>query len=411
MRNFASWAKRGLYVLSPLPLVVAMAASAAGPSDQMSPAVRAAMQRDLGLTSAQLSQYLSVERLAALQEKQLAKAQGAHFAGSWIERNANGSFQLVVGTTSSSPQTGAAGVEFRNVRHSLADLDASKAQLDTVLAQGAKVPKGVYGWYVDLPSNSVVVSVGQGQQKAGIDFVAASGADVQNVRFVTAEEQPSLRSTLQGGLGYLRNPGDGYLYACSIGFNVNQGSTPGYVSAGHCGDAGEPVYLEGATGTGPQWTLGPQFGTFYASNFPNPGQTGNDWSFVKTNTGNTLSPTVYGWGKGDATVHGSTAVGVGAAICRSGRTSGWRCGTIEATGVTVTYSSGETIVNLTRTTACSEGGDSGGSFITGAGQAQGVLSGGSGDCKGKQPNNRTRSFFQPLLPILSAYNLTLVTSP
>jgi streptogrisin C len=100
---------------------------------------------------------------------------------------------------------------------------------------------------------------------------------------------------------------------------------------------------------------------------------------------------------------------VGAAICRSGRTSGWRCGTIEATGQTVSYSSGETILNLTRTTACSEGGDSGGSFITGPGQAQGVLSGGSGSCKGKQPNNRTRSFFQPLLPILSAYGLTLKT--
>jgi streptogrisin C len=38
-----------------------------------------------------------------------------------------------------------------------------------------------------------------------------------------------------------------------------------------------------------------------------------------------------------------------------------------------------------------------------------VLSGGSGSCKGKTPNKRTRSFYQPLLPILSAYNLTLRT--
>ena len=94
-----------------------------------------------------------------------------------------------------------------------------------------------------------------------------------------------LRATLKGGLGYLRNPGDGYLYACSIGFNVSKGTTPGYVSAGHCGDAGEPVYLEGSAGTGPQWTLGPQFGTFQASNFPNPGQTGNDWSWVAISVG------------------------------------------------------------------------------------------------------------------------------
>jgi streptogrisin C len=229
------------------------------------------------------------------------------------------------------------------------------------------------------------------------------------VRLVTEDEQPTLRATLQGGLGYLRNPGDGYLYACSIGFNVSQGSTPGYVSAGHCGDAGEPSYLEGSAGTGPQWTLGPKIGTFVASNFPNPGQTGNDYSWVRVDAGHTQQPIVYGWGKGNVTVRGSTEAAVGAAICRSGRTSGWRCGTIEAKNQTVNYSTGETILNLTRTTACSEGGDSGGSFITGPGQAQGVLSGGSGSCKGKQPNNRTRSYYQPLLPILQAYNLSLLT--
>jgi streptogrisin C len=411
MRKFVSRAKRGLLVLSPIAVAVAMVAAAAPSSstNTVAPALRAAMQRDLGLTSAQLSQYLKIERLTAMQEKNLAKAQGRQFAGSWIERTANGNFQLVVATTSIRPQKGPAGVEIRNARNTLASLNASKAALDDVLAHGAKVPKGVYGWYVDVTSNSVVVSIGQGKQQAGINFVAASGADVQSVRFVVEEEQPTLRAALKGGLGYLRNPGDGYLYACSIGFNVLKGTTLGYVSAGHCGDAGEPVFLEGSAGTGPQWTLGPQIGTFQASNFPNPGQTGNDWSWIAISSGHTQSATVYGWGKGDVTVKGSTAGGVGTAICRSGRTSGWRCGTVEALNQTVSYSSGETILNLTRTTACSEGGDSGGSFITGPGQAQGVLSGGSGSCKGKQPNNRTRSFFQPLLPILSAYGLTLKT--
>jgi streptogrisin C len=293
----------------------------------------------------------------------------------------------------------------------LNDLNASKAHLDDVLAHGAKVPSGVYGWYVDMQSNSVVVSIGKGKEQAGINFVAASAANAQTIRFVVAEEQPSLRSTLKGGLGYLRDPGDGYLYACSIGFNVTKGSTPAYVSAGHCGTAGEPVFFEGSAGTGPQWTLGPKIGTFTASKFPNPGQTGNDYSYVTVLSGNTQPATVHGWSGGDAIVHGGTAAGVGTAICRSGRTSGWKCGTIEATGVTVSYSTGETILNLTRTTACSEGGDSGGSFITGPGQAQGVLSGGSGSCKGHLPNNRTRSFFQPLGPILTAYGLTLTTSP
>jgi streptogrisin C len=406
MHKFASWAKRGLFVLSPLSLAVAMAASAA-PSGQLAAPIRAAMQRDLGMTTAQLAQYLKTEQLAATQEQRLARMQGRKFAGSWIERKADGSFQLVVGTTAIGPQKGPAGVQIRNLRHSLAELNAAKSRLDAMLARGAKVPRGVYGWYVDLPHNSVVVTIGKGGQRAGIDFVAASGIDAQTVRFETADEQPSLRATLKGGLGYLRNPGDGYLYACSIGFTVTQGSTPGYVSAGHCGDAGEPAFLEGASGTGPQWSLGPKIGTFAASKFPQPGQTGNDYSWVRTDAGHSLSASVYGWGKGDVTVRGSTSAAVGAAVCRSGRTTGWRCGTIEAKNQTVNYSSGETILNLTRTTACSEGGDSGGSFITGAGQAQGVLSGGSGSCKGN--TRRSRSYFQPLLPILQAYNLTLRT--
>ena len=77
--------------------------------------------------------------------------------------------------------------------------------------------------------------------------------------------------------------------------------------------------------------------------------------------------------------------------------------------MTVSYVSGETIVNLTQTTACSEGGDSGGSYITSAGQGQGVLSGGSGSCKGRRANARGNSYFQPLQPLLSFYGLTLTT--
>lgn len=404
MRKFASSAKRGLLVLSILPLVFAMAASAAGPSDNVSASVRAAMQRDLGLTSAQLSQYLNTERLAAQQEKQLAKAQGRNFAGSWIEQKPDGNYQLVIASTSSRPQKGPANVEIRNVRYSKADLDASKAELDAVLSRSGKAPKGVYGWYVDVQSNNVVVSIGAGQQKAGIDFVAASGANVDSVRFVVDEEQPSLRMDVKGGFGYLRNPGDGYLYACSVGFPVTSGSANGYVTAGHCGDNNESVFYEPS-----QWTLGVKLGAFAASNFPNPGQTGNDYAWVRLDSGHTTSPIVYGWGKGDVTVRGSTVGGVGTAICRSGRTTGWRCGSVEALNQTVSYGSGETILNLTRTSACSEGGDSGGSFITGPGQAQGVLSGGSGSCKGG--GRRSKSYFQPLLPILNAYNLTLRTSP
>ena len=388
-------------VSAPLALAIAMiagSASAAGAE----PAVQAALKRDLGLSGPQLAQYLKTERLAAQQEKALERQLGSSYAGSWIERKGDGSFRFVVASTKGGKA--AAGAEMRQARHNLAALNASKGQLDLLLAQGAKAAKGVYGWYVHVPTNSVVVNVGVGAQKAGIDFVARSGADADTVRFETMAEAPKLHMTVQGGLGILRNPGDGYLYACSVGFPVRQGTSSGFATAGHCGDAGEVTYYEPS-----QWTLGVRLGTYAASNFPNPGQTGNDMAWVRLDAGHTPAASVYGWGKGDVTVRGATEAAVGAAICRSGRTTGWRCGTIEAKNQTVNYSSGETILNLTRTTACSEGGDSGGSFITTPGQAQGVLSGGSGSCKGG--GKRSRSYYQPINPILSAYNLTLVTSP
>lgn len=408
MRKFVSIAKRSLLAISPLALAAAMVANAAPPTDPvLAPALKKAMQRDLGLSPAQLSQYLKVERLAALQETKLAREQGRNFGGSWIERNASGEYRLVMATTSIQPQRAQAGVEIRQVRHSLASLNASKDQLDTLLARGAHAPRGVYTWSVDLPSNSVTIGIAPGAQKAAIDFVARSGADAQTVRFETMDEAPTLRMAVQGGMGYLRDPGDGYLYACSVGFPVTQGSVAGYATAGHCGDAGEIVYYEPS-----QWTLGVKLGSFAASSFPASGQSGPDYAWVKLDSVHTASPTVFGYGNGNVTVTGNSAAGVGAAICRSGRTSGWRCGAIEAKNVTVTYQTGETIQNLTRTTACSEGGDSGGSFITGPGQAQGVLSGGSGSCpkgNGKKPSKNARSFFQPINPILQAYNLTLRT--
>jgi streptogrisin C len=415
-------------VTAPLALAIAMAAAPAlAANNDVAPALRAVMQRDLGLTPAQLAQYMKVERMASQQQKALEQQQGRHFAGSWIERKGNGGFKLVVATTSIAPQKAPAGVEIRQVRHSLADLEAAKAQLDSQLAHGAKVPNGVYSWRVDPQSNSVVVGIGRNAQKAGVDFVAASAANADTVRFETMEEQPSLRVDIQGGRGYNTVPGDGYIYACSVGFSVNQGSTPGFVSAGHCGDTGTTVYNEDAP-----FDPGATIGTFAGSSFPQPGGTGPDYSWVRASAGNTLLPSVYGYGKGDVTVTGHTEAAIGTAICRSGRTTGWHCGTIQARNVTVNYSSGETVLNLTQTTACSEGGDSGGSYITGTGQAQGVLSGGSGSCKGdkntsfgtnatsrkgkpgggggggSKPSKAT-TFFTPVDPILQAYNLTILT--
>ena len=395
MRKFVAWAKRGLLVLSPLALFTAMAASAAGPDP--SPSTRAAMQRDLGLTSSQLSQYLKVERLAAAQERQLARAQGDRYAGSWLERRANGDYQLVVATTSIQPQRAVADTEFRNVRHSLATLGASKGELDEMVARGARVPAGVYGWFVDPRNNSVTVNVAPGAQRSAIGFVAASGADVDTLRFQSMPSAPMPLATFKGGSEYLSYDGSGYWY-CSVGFAVTRQGAKGFATAGHCGSAGDTAFVAVNRRTVSQ------IGAFAASNFPN-----TDRAWVQVDNNHTLLPVVDGYGKGDITVRGSTVAPIGAAVCRSGRTTGLHCGTIEAYNVSVQYPDA-TVNGMTQVKVCAEGGDSGGAFITGAGQAQGVLSGGNYSCKGKQANLAT-SYFQPINPLLQAYGLTLTVSP
>jgi streptogrisin C len=94
---------------------------------------------------------------------------------------------------------------------------------------------------------------------------------------------------------------------------------------------------------------------------------------------------------------------IGASVCRSGRTTGWRCGVIQARNVTVNYAQGA-VFGLTQSNACAQAGDSGGAWISGN-QAQGVTSGGSGNC-----TTGGTMFFQPVNEILGAYGLSLVTT-
>ena len=118
MRKLVLRARRGLLVALPT-LFFAVSAVAAGPADDVSPSVRQALARDLGLTPAQVAQYLRIEKLAQQQEKRQAAAQGRHYAGSWIERQASGAYRFVVASTRGA-QKAPADMEIRGARHARA---------------------------------------------------------------------------------------------------------------------------------------------------------------------------------------------------------------------------------------------------------------------------------------------------
>ena len=179
MRKSVSRAN-GLLVLSTF--LVAMTAAAA-PIDRVSPTLRAAMQRDLGLTSVQLNNYFRVESIANAHHDKLAAAEGRNFGGSWIEKQADGNFKLVIATTGIGGRAAPAGVEYRHVRYALADLKASKGELDAMVEHGAKVPKLVYSWYVDPKSNNVVVGIGKGGRMPPTLATSATSGTVLSSNF------------------------------------------------------------------------------------------------------------------------------------------------------------------------------------------------------------------------------------
>lgn len=373
-------------------MIVPFAVRAAPPQDPSAPAagkeLLSAMRRDLGFDAQQAARYLDVERSAMTRVPEAMKRLGAAYAGSWIESGKDGSFRLVVAATDAdaAAQARTLGAEARIVQRSLAQLDAAKSQLDRIGKQRRTDP-GIHVWYVDVKTNQVVIEAERKARDAAIDLVAISGVDASAVRFEPSKGRP-MPTEIVGGNAY---------NGCSIGFPVVRGTDTGFATAGHCGVAG-------TTATGGNGVVQ---GVFEASNFP-----GADSAWVRiTNPGPwPLRNWVNDYAGGTVPINGNTQAPVGSAICRSGRTTGFRCGTVTADNVTVNYAAGA-VFGLTSTSACVGFGDSGGAYITPAGQAQGVTSGGQ-FFQGTNDNcasNPPVSFHQPIMPLLNQYGLTLFT--
>jgi streptogrisin C len=342
----------------------------------IAPAMAAAMRRDLNLTDAQIAVRLRVEAAAPTVEKRLRDRLGPVFGGAWIPTGGD-RLTVAVTTASATATVRAEGADAAVVQRSERQLYATMAALDR---HSAVAGKQIHGWYVDVTANRVVVVAGSGAGTAARTFAAASGVAAAAVTVVESAEAPRPLYDIRGGDQYVINGNT----LCSVGFAV----AGGFVTAGHCGGTGSP-------------TLGynnVSQGTFAGSSFP-----GNDYAWVRTNGSWTPQPWVNNYAGGNVTVAGSQDAAIGSSVCRSGRTTGWRCGTILGRNETINYAQGA-VSGLSRSNACAEPGDSGGSWISGN-QAQGVTSGGSGNC-----STGATMWFQPVNEILGAYGLSLTTT-
>lgn len=355
-------------------------------AENLHPEIVAAMKRDLGLDSEQAHARVARDIAAAETIETLKASTGSAFAGAWTSEDGE-TVNIAVTDEALAADITAAGATPVIVANSASKLDEAKAALDsididqpsTLAATENADASGIASYYVDVTANKLVLEALSGSTAHAEALAQQVGLVEGEFEVRTVENMPSTMATIRGGDAYYINRAA----RCSIGFTV----TTGFVSAGHCGTSGSSATT----------SAGAALGTFSGSVFPGSA----DMSYIRSVSGSTLQGVVYAYGGTNIAVTGSTASATGASICRSGSTTGVHCGTVRALGATVNYAEGR-VTGLTQTNVCAEPGDSGGSFYTG-GQAQGVTSGGSGDC-----SSGGTTYFQPVNEILSTYGLTLV---
>ncbi|MBQ1075125.1 trypsin-like serine protease [Micromonospora sp. C31] len=213
--------------------------------------------------------------------------------------------------------------------------------------------------------------------------VAALRATAARAGAVLRHEPGELRLLIAGG-----QPIYGGGARCSLGANVRSGRTYYFVTAGHCTAAAATWYAD----SGRTIVLGTRAG----SSFP-----GNDYGLVRYTSRVAHPSAVYTY-PGLLTINGAGNAHIGQTVCRSGSTTGVRCGTVTGLNVTVNFAGGA-VFGLIRTNICAEPGDSGGPlYVPGTGVVLGILSGGSGNC-----TTGGTTYYQPITEILAAYGLTI----
>lgn len=177
---------------------------------------------------------------------------------------------------------------------------------------------------------------------------------------------------------------------CTVGFNARSGATFYALVSGRCAQGAQTWYADAA--------LTVVVGVTAGVSFP-----GNDYASIRyTNTAVAYPGEVsLGAGAGTRDITNAAHPVVGQSVCHVGRTSGYRCGTVQAVNVTVNHGGGNIVYGLFRSTVCAEPGDTGGPAFSG-GTALGIIVGSSGNC-----SSGGVTYYQPVVEPLSAYGLSV----
>ncbi|MGW1894564.1 S1 family peptidase [Streptomyces sp. NPDC002004] len=310
---------------------------------------------------------------------QLSTRLGANYAGAYFDAKKK---QLVVNVAGGGDRSAAevkqAGAVPRQVSNSMAELKAAAH----TLRQRAAVPGTA--WAIDPRTNRIRVTTDRTVTGAKWNRVESTvrslGARAGDIHKSAGQFKPFV----SGGDAIF-----GGNARCSLGFNVTTSDgKPAFLTAGHCGVAAK------------QWTdaNGAPLGTVQKATFPGDG----DFALVTYDDQNTQAPSEVATGNGQTVqIKQAADAAVGQQVFRMGSTTGLHDGSVTGLDATVTYPEG-TVTGLIQTDVCAEPGDSGGSLFTQDGNAVGLTSGGSGDCK-----SGGETFFQPVTTALTATGATI----
>lgn len=373
-----------------LTALVPVQAATAAPLADKADGVYQILAGDWGISPSQAKARLDAEhKLAGALTKIQAATDGAFF---------NEARQLVVNVHSEAAAKAARanGLTPRTVARGEKALAKLQAKVEKLTATSTQVQS--IG--ADLPTDRLQVVLMPGKQTPATAKLVKQLKAIPGVDVSTNSVTLQSHADVIGGQIMDLVPGSW----CSLGFPGTRNGNNVLLTAGHCVENNNDVL--NAQGVHIGKGIGSRFRT---------GQPSVDMGLMDIDAEDVGRGYIDNRNGTTTRVTGSSKAPVNTTICKAGNTTGWTCGRITQYNLTVNYGSSSGAITrtsgLARSTVCTEGGDSGGAYISGT-TAQGMTSGGPNDghdCGFNQGHNATGSysFYQPVVDAANYYGVSL----
>lgn len=340
-------------------------------------AAQAYLSATYDLSPAQAERTLDRQEAAQKATDTLRSRLGDRLVGAVVDE-ATGALTVRVADRGAATVAASVGVAAR-VDPAAARLDAAQRSLTRVVdalgADGVSVSR-------DIAGGTLVLQVPAGDLPPRLAALVDRADSLPVEVRVERTDGPVETLALYGGEDILLNGNQG---RCSAGFNLRSGSAYYLLTAGHC--RGDTWFDDGVP-----------IGTTVVESFP-----GDDYKLIRIDNVGAVNPqgtVLYNGGTYNVSSAGQPPVG--STVCRTGSTTGTRCGSIQAYNATVRYAEGS-VGELIRTNVCAEPGDSGGPLFAANGVAVGITSGGSGNCR-----FGGTTFFQTVTEVTTRFGLSVL---